>query len=297
LEPTAQPPVLSYTIAPSRRGYGLLAIGGTFLFPGVGHFIFGAYRRGTIWLTVNLGVQILSLALMCNRRLLLYGLALNTAWIVLSICIGIDAFLTARRSNREFFSAAWPRYAAGILLIFLGCGRSFAENLAIFPFTQRHVRTFRQATKPMSPTVQPGDCFVVAIGQAPSRWDIIAFHEPSQSRQNLTYIDRVVGLPGETVEIAATGLMINGKLAQLPPSLGPYAQPRMGPQNGCQGNPIHLGPDEYFLLGDNTAIARDSRYWDDPPPGRESGALPAANVVGVVRAIYWPPHRFRIFDR
>ena len=57
-----------------------------------------------------------------------------------------------------------------------------------------------------------------------------------------------------------------------------------------------LGPDEYFILGDNSPVAADSRYWRKPVPGHQPGALPAGRIVGRVTAIYWPPSRWRLFD-
>jgi signal peptidase I len=297
LAEAATPNVLSYSLAPSRRGYGLLAVGGTFLFPGIGHFIVGFYRRGIIWLTVAIAMKIISLSLICNG-VVLPGMALSGVAILVSLCTAIDVYFAGRRSLRILFGSAWARYGLGILLFLAGICRIGSENWATFSLEMRHMHTYMISTKPMWPAVAPGDRVIVASGVQPKRWDIVAFRVPSPQLPQHTSIQRVVGLPGETVEITRAGLMIDGHSVQLPLNVGPYAQARRGmPNNGCDGNPIHLGPDEYFILGDNTGISNDSRYWSDVAPGHQPGALPASYLIGVAEAVYWPAGRFKIFPR
>jgi signal peptidase I len=109
------------------------------------------------------------------------------------------------------------------------------------------------------------------------------------------YVERIVGLPGEKVELVGKEVRINDAAVALPAGLGPYeSTPRFGPHTGCQGNPIRLGPDEYFVLGDNSPISGDARHWDTPAAaGRQIGALPATNINGVVTWTYWPPSRWK----
>ena len=69
--------------------------------------------------------------------------------------------------------------------------------------------------------------------------------------------------------------------------------------NGCFGSPIILKHDEYYVLGDNTVNSRDSRYWNEVYPSRatalQPGAVPRDLIHGTLRAIAWPPHRWRFF--
>ena len=109
----------------------------------------------------------------------------------------------------------------------------------------------------MEPTLQSGDSLWINMlayrfGD-PERYDIIVF--PYQDEVH--YIKRIIGLPGETVQISETGdISINGELLKEPIKFDRIRD------NGIAANPITLGPDEYFVLGDNRNNSRDSRYAD-----------------------------------
>ncbi len=91
----------------------------------------------------------------------------------------------------------------------------------------------------------------------PERFDVIVF--PFQQGKNEFYIKRVIGLPGESVYIDPVGeIYINDeKLVE------PYGKEAML-NSGMAGSTIHLGADEYFVLGDNRNASSDSR---DPMVG------------------------------
>lgn len=98
----------------------------------------------------------------------------------------------------------------------------------------------------------------------PERFDIIVFpHEPV----NEFYIKRIIGMPGETVEISEDGtIFINGK------ELGEeYGYGITLPQE--RKGEIVLGEDEYFVLGDNREVSLDSRY-------KEVGNIPRSIIIG-----------------
>ena len=92
----------------------------------------------------------------------------------------------------------------------------------------------------------------------PERFDIVAFHPPGQD--HAVYLFRVAGLAGETIRISDRGLHVNGKL-MTPPNDIVYRPVPSGI------NRVTLKASEFFLLGDNTAHARDSRRFG--PVGRE----------------------------
>lgn len=89
---------------------------------------------------------------------------------------------------------------------------------------------------------------------SPDRGDVIVFH-PNGNQNTHLYVKRVVGLPGETVQIKQGRLYINGIQ---------YAQDYSGElmEPGIAENPIKLDVEDYFVLGDNRAESEDSRSAD-----------------------------------
>ncbi|MEM1084218.1 MAG: signal peptidase I [Verrucomicrobiota bacterium] len=132
-------------------------------------------------------------------------------------------------------------------------------------------KRLRQASSSMEPTIKPNE--IITIDKSayrlskPSRWDVIAFESPLSDDGQ--WLGRVVGLPGETLEISSGSILINGKKEALPSHLGigAYEPPRT--ENLALGDlrpvtfPHKIGKGSYFVLGDNVSNALDSRYWGD----------------------------------
>lgn len=114
------------------------------------------------------------------------------------------------------------------------------------------------------------------------RGEVTVFHYPLDTSKY--YIKRIIGLPGETVEIK------NGKVA-IYNSASPEGfaiDESYLPKNLITGGQIKkkLGNDEYFVLGDNRSVSSDSRYW---------GVLPKNDIIGRVWVRAWPIDRMAVF--
>lgn len=113
----------------------------------------------------------------------------------------------------------------------------------------------------METTLQDGDQLIVdKISyrfREPKRYDIIVF--PYQYEENVFYIKRIIGLPGETVQVKDGYTYINGERLE---SDIYGAEPMEA--GGIASEPVILGEDEYFVLGDNRNHSSDSR---DPGVG------------------------------
>ncbi|MDY4516926.1 MAG: signal peptidase I [Lachnospiraceae bacterium] len=111
----------------------------------------------------------------------------------------------------------------------------------------------------------------------PERFDIIVF--PFQYKENTYYIKRIIGLPGETVQIVDGDIYINGTILEED-----YGKETMV-SSGRAINEIQLGEDEYFVLGDNRNHSEDSRFDD-------VGNIKRSNIIGRAFIRIWPFSRF-----
>lgn len=131
----------------------------------------------------------------------------------------------------------------------------------------------------MLPTIQLGDKIMVdkffykTFGSV-SYGDLIVFHPPESVHSADDFIKRVIGLPGDTIEIQGHQLFRNGTAVEEP-----YVAERM---MGSYG-PITVPEDSLFVLGDNRNASDDSRIW---------GFLPMENVAGKALFRYWPLSSF-----
>ena len=98
--------------------------------------------------------------------------------------------------------------------------------------------------------------------------EIIVFHFPREPKRD--FVKRVIGLPGDAVEIVDGKVKVNGAI---------YHEPYLNATFSDNMAPVTLQDREYFVMGDNRSHSNDSRNW---------GPVPEENVVGKVWLIYWP---------
>jgi len=159
------------------------------------------------------------------------------------------------------------------------------------------VQAFKIPTGSMRPTFLEGDIILVnkfiygakipftdvrlpAVRQ-PRRGDVVVFIYPENPKKD--FIKRLVGLPGETVEIKDGTVYINGN-PLLEPMFSSFYYYNRG-EFGAEGEKIIVPQDSFFMMGDNSASSQDSRYW---------GFVPHKNILGNAILIYWPPQRIRM---
>lgn len=118
----------------------------------------------------------------------------------------------------------------------------------------------------------------------PERFDIIVF--PFQFQDNTYYIKRIIGLPGETVQIMDDGsIYINGEKLEEN-----YGMEVIKPETiGRAAEPIELGDDEYFVMGDNRNNSSDSRT-------DMVGNIKRDNIIGKAWLRIWPVSDFGILQ-
>lgn len=110
----------------------------------------------------------------------------------------------------------------------------------------------------------------------PERGEIIVFHYPKDTTRD--FVKRVIAVPGDTVEMRNGRVYVNGVIVEEPYLTAPYGRTDMAKQT--------IGPEEYFVMGDNRPQSNDSRSW---------GTVPLSNVVGKAWFSYWPTSKADLF--
>lgn len=134
----------------------------------------------------------------------------------------------------------------------------------------------------MSPTIQANDN--VKINRmsyffgSPDRGDVIAFYKNSEMDSTIQ-IKRVIGIPGDAVQIVDGIILVNGETYMEDVHFSKINHP------GLADDPIKLGSEEYFVLGDNHNNSEDSRFAD-------MGNVLEENIIGKVWITTSPFSRF-----
>ncbi len=146
-------------------------------------------------------------------------------------------------------------------------------TLVIFFMIRFAIENYRIEGYSMEPNFHDGQFLLVnklsyLLGE-PQRGDVVIFRYPQNPKKN--FIKRVIGLPGEKVEIRAGKVYINDMRIPEPYPYN-FADYDWGPEV--------VGPDEFFVLGDNRPESSDSHSW---------GLLPRKDLIGKAWLSYWPP--------
>lgn len=122
----------------------------------------------------------------------------------------------------------------------------------------------------------------------PNRGDVVVFTRPDeistpdQDESKVNFIKRVIGLPGDKLEVRGTNVYINDQILEEP-----YARYILGGVNGGEFGPVVVPEGHVFLMGDNRDDSRDSRFW-------EYHFLDIKRIKGRAFMIYWS---FKGFNR
>jgi signal peptidase I len=182
--------------------------------------------------------------------------------------------------------------------------REYFESIVIAVILALFIRTFvvqafKIPTGSMEETLLIGDHLLVnkfVLGPAATgverallpigtikRRDVLVFKYPEEPSRD--FIKRVIGLPGETVELREKKVYINGTALDEP--YVHFLSPPSGPSELHEVTsfdvrerygPVTVPPNHYFMMGDNRDNSQDSRYW---------GFLPRENIKGKSLVIYW----------
>ncbi|MDE1970627.1 MAG: signal peptidase I [Patescibacteria group bacterium] len=157
--------------------------------------------------------------------------------------------------------------------------------LAVFLVRYFIAQPFLVKGSSMEPTFTSGNYLIIDElayrFRKPERGEVIVFRFPKD--YTTFYIKRIIGLPGETVQVhdgMVTVTDTQGKAHTL-------GEPYLPAHEQTEGDlTLKLESDQYFVMGDNREFSYDSRSW---------GAVPTANIIGLVRFRLWPLPEAHVF--
>ncbi|MBA4019871.1 MAG: signal peptidase I [Pirellula sp.] len=168
------------------------------------------------------------------------------------------------------------------------CARCGARNVSAIEVPT--MSGFRPACKTCGATgpqldllpIVPGDRMLVdyttLLFREPRRWEVVAFRMPESASR--IAVKRIIGLPGETVELRDGEVYIDGRLAPKPSAVAKIRYDNI--PGFPQPTQWKLAADEYFVLGDNPQISDDSRYWTF------GAGVPSQLIVGKPFIVHFP---------
>ncbi|MHC4137003.1 MAG: signal peptidase I [Planctomycetota bacterium] len=254
-----------------RRGWvaGLLS----FFLCGLGQLYAGSWRRALAFYAVDLVVQVgalLSLVHVRTEPLNLY-LPLGV-YLLYRAAVIVDAVRVARRAGgfRRRWFVRWPIYVALIV-----CDPYVVSYQAALALRDYVAEAFRMTATSMSDTLLPGDRFLVdkLFYSEPARLDVVVYRWTDPEGKEETYVDRIIGMPGERVAILNNRVLIDGRELNEP-----YVRLDGDPQ--WDFKPMVVPPGSYFVLGDRRNRSRDSR---DP----DIGFIAREQIVGPAMTIFY----------
>lgn len=186
-----------------------------------------------------------------------------------AVIAGHHRHRVAKRYNRWWFYLIWLlAFSAFSLVANKNRGVLFGYDL------------YRVPSVSMSPTIELDDFILVDTWQyghhAPADGDVVVLHLKEQT--GVKYVKRIVGIPGDQIELRDSALFRNGR-----PVSEPYVhsvEPFFG--LGRSYGPIVVAPDQVFVLGDYRDNSADSRVW---------GVIPVSQIQGRVHFIWFSSAR------
>jgi signal peptidase I len=150
--------------------------------------------------------------------------------------------------------------------------------VAVFALLRFTVQSYSVVMSSMEPNFQEGECIMVSKmsyrSSGPQRGDVIVFNPPFDSQ--FPFIKRVIGLPGETVEIKDEKVFIDGI---------PLEEEYIMESPNYTMSAQEIPENEYFVLGDNRNNSNDSH---------NNWTVPQDNIIGKAWFTYWPPSKLKV---
>jgi len=237
---------------------------------GVGQVYNGQWKKGILFFLVESGVALLMVPTFGH----FWGL-LGCVLILLGFNLYVigDAFVSARKAHDYTVKTCNKMWVYALVICAgLVIGASVEGVIKGYFF-----QSFKIPSRSMISTFQVGDHFMSEILDSDDvikRGDIVVFLFPEDESKH--FVKRVIGLPGDTLRIQDKVVLVDGQALDEP-----YVQHiKVGNQPDRDDlGPLVIGPDEYFLMGDNREASYDSRWF---------GPVQRSAMVARAKYLYFP---------
>ena len=300
--------------SPTRTSRARLAWSGllSLVIPGLGQVYARSWRLGAILMlaawSVDAGTRVLtSFAGPTPLNAALMIVLVGALLLGLHIGTAVDAIRRARRMT-DRPRPGWMRSTWLAAIVFLTLSIALQATCPI------GWRSFSIPAGSSMPTLLIGDVLLADVryaGQMPERGDVVIFHYPRD--QTVDYVKRVIGLPGDHVQLTNGMLYLNGarifrepagdfvsnedgirmllkRYKEILPNGRTYYILKATDQGEINNTPVYVvPPGTFFTLGDNRDNSADSRFLNGV------GYVPVAHLVGTARVVYWAHDWSRLF--
>jgi signal peptidase I len=277
---------------------------------GLGHIYCGRLTKGLILFFISFAfapIMVWAAHSTASTGLLLMVVGSVVLMLAVFFYAVVDAGLLARRIGPNYEPREYNRWYLYLVMIVIAVG--YPSNMS--GTIREHVlQAFKIPSTSMAPGILPGDMVllnkVVYGTRTPQHGDVVVFVYPDDRR--LYFIERLVALPGDSIEIKNSKVWINDQPLQYknsyPQEINFNAKKEaayLEEQNHRQNYSIMIEDNKIdnmakmtvphghcFVLGDNRAHSRDSRHF---------GPVPLADVKGRVDYIYWPALKWSRFGK
>jgi signal peptidase I len=253
----------------------------SFLIPGMGQIYNSQFLKGIIFYLIGYFLVLL--------LLLLVGFPMNSVIVFLLIFftlfiwrlyVIVDAFYTSYKQKQV--SLTWYNKWYFLILIFILL--LVFSNIVQIIYRSDIVpnRLYVIPSGSMMPTLRVGDMIIVNTRyynkNQPQRGDVVSYLKPGD-KSNAVYEKRIVGLPGEFLELRKCKLCINNKMIE---------ENYEWINDNLNFGPVKIPNDSYFVMGDNRPYSSDSRYY---------GCIYRDKITGKVEYIYWSRSSLKLGKR
>lgn len=225
--------------------------------PGLGQVYGGAIRRGLLHASLVVAVLVTAVTLLAIQAAPPLPLLVATGLLLLvpTIYSAWDARRLALSCRDDYRLKDYNHLSVYLAITFLTM--SLAVGLA-FSIRENFLHVFVMVGDSMKPTFEEGDRILVRKDlyrdHEPARNDLVAFLNPADRRQ--TWVKRVIGLPGETIEIRDGAVHLDGAVVAEIPGIK---------NDDSNFGPLVIPEHHCFVLGDHRAKSRDSRHFGPVP--------------------------------